>query len=294
MRRLMPACIKCLINAKLENVPEDISADEKAEYMQTVLRMIAEAPAEYAAPMLIRSIGKLQNRLFGFGEDYTDIKIHFNNLMLKMEEEIRAKVEAAEDPVKLGLQYAMVGNYIDFSASYKVDEEYLKEFLKCAPEKEFDQKIYECLKAELASAKKLAYLTDNCGEIVVDKILIAQLQKYYPDLDITVIVRGAPASNDATMEDAIQVGLTEQVCVMGNGSDLAGTWLPELSEEAKEVIYGADLILAKGQANYETMRTGGLNIYHLFLCKCPLFSEWFQVPQFTGMLVNEKFMKSES
>lgn len=290
MRRLLPACIRCLIKAKLEDVPEEISADEKAEYMQTVLRMIGEAPAEYAAPMLIRSIGKLQNKLFGFGEDYSEIKIHYNDLMLKLENEIREKVETNADPLKLAMQYAMVGNYIDFSANYEVDEEYLKDFLKCAPEKEFSMELLTHLKEELANAEKLVYLTDNCGEIVVDKILISQLQKLYPGLDITVIVRGAPASNDATMEDAQQVGLTEIVKVIGNGSDLAGTWMPELSDEAKSLLEEADLILAKGQANYETLRTGGLNIYHLFLCKCPLFSDWFHVPQFTGMLVNEKFL----
>lgn len=288
MRRLLPACIECLINSKLKNVPEGISEERKAEYMQKVLKLLGEAPEEYAAPLLARGIGEIQKEMFGYEEDFTETKIYFNDLMLKLEEEISERIEAAEDPLKLAMQYAMIGNYIDFGAKYTVDEAYLKEFLACAPEKGFDQTIFEAMKRELSVSKKLVYLTDNCGEIVVDKILIKQLQKYYPDLDVIVIVRGAPASNDATIEDARQVGLTECVKVIGNGSNLAGTWLEELSEEAKGCIYGADLILAKGQANYETMRGLGLNIYHLFLCKCPLFSYWFDVPQFTGMLINEK------
>lgn len=289
MFRLHPACISCLTKSQLEKAPADTPDEIKTEYMQRVLKVIAEAPKEHAAPVVAREIGRIQKEMFGIGEDYTQIKVHFNDLMLKRETEIRGKIAEAQDPLKLALQYAMIGNYIDFGARYKVDEEYLKEFLSDASEKEFSQQMYEKLKLELASAKKLTYLTDNCGEIVVDKVLIAQLQKQYPDLEITVIVRGAPASNDATMEDAIQVGLTEIVKVIGNGSNLAGTWMEELSEEAKKEMQEADLILAKGQGNYETLRLRGMNIYYLFLCKCQLFAELFQVPKFTGMLVNEKY-----
>lgn len=288
MRRLHPACIECLIHSKLTSVPEETSEERKAEYMQAVLRLLGEAPKEYAAPLLAREIEKLQKEMFGCEEDFTAIKKHFNHLMLKLETEIDEQVESADDPIKLAMQYAMVGNYIDFGAMYKVDETYLKEFLRCVSEKEFDPTLFEMMKKELSAAQKMVYITDNCGEIVADKILIRQLQKYYPNLDITVIVRGAPASNDATIEDAQQVGLTEMVRVIGNGSDLAGTWMDELSNDAKSRIEGADLILAKGQANYETLSGLGLNIYHLFLCKCPLFSHRFDVPQFTGILINER------
>lgn len=289
MFRLHPACISCLTKSQLEKAPADTPDELKTEYMQRVLKVIAEASKEYAAPVVAREIGRIQKEMFEIEEDYSEIKQHFNKLMLQREPEIREKVDAAQDPLKLALQYAMIGNYIDFGARYKVDEEYLKEFLNCAPEKEFSQKMYDYLRTELASAKKLVYLTDNCGEIVVDKVLISVLQKQYPELDITVIVRGAPACNDATMEDAVQVGLTGIVKVMGNGSNLAGTWMEELSEEAKAEMQEADLILAKGQGNYETLRLRGMNIYYLFLCKCQLFAELFQVPKFTGMLVNEKY-----
>ena len=89
------------------------------------------------------------------------------------------------------------------------------------------------------------YLTDNCGEIVMDKILIQQIQKKYPDLEIAILVRGAEVINDATMEDAAQVGLTEIARVLPNGTDIAGTWLEELSQEAKAVLESADVIISK-------------------------------------------------
>ncbi len=116
---------------------------------------------------------------------------------------------------------------------------------------------------ELSDARSLVYLTDNCGEIVLDKIAVKMLQKLYPHLSITVIVRGEPVVNDATMEDAAMCGLTELVPVIGNGSRVGGTWLPDISEEARQLLDRADVIIAKGQGNFETLNGCGLNIYYL-------------------------------
>ena len=132
------------------------------------------------------------------------------------------------------------------------------------------------------------YLTDNCGEIVMDKLLIEEIQKLNQKAEVTVIVRGLPVLNDVTMEDAIQVGLTEMVNVIGNGSEIAGTYLEDISEEAKNVIDDADVILAKGQGNFETLRMCGKNIYYIFMCKCEMFAKRFQVPRYYGMLINDK------
>jgi len=135
-------------------------------------------------------------------------------------------------------------------------------------------------------------LTDNCGEIVLDKLFIREIMKQYPQLKITTIVRGGAVLNDAQLEDAKQIGLTELVAVLDNGNNIAGTWLEEVALPAKQRIEEADVILAKGQANFETLRGCGLNIYYIFLCKCEMFARQFEVEKFTGMLVNEKKLKS--
>ena len=103
-----------------------------------------------------------------------------------------------------------------------------------------------------------------------------------------VLVRGEQVLNDATLEDAVQVGLTEMADVRGNGSDIAGTCIEEMSEEARKIIYDSDVILAKGQGNFETMQMCGLNVYYIFMCKCEMFARKFQVPRFTGMLLSDK------
>lgn len=287
IERLRPECISCLIKGNLEKFPEGISDAAKLEYMQRVLKVVAEAPKTVSAPVIVRTVNEIQKELFGYEADYTDIRRHFNQVMLEREAGIRQKLEQSEDSLKLAIQYAMTGNYIDFGAMKNVDEEKLGELLEDARHNPVNDREYEALKQDLAKGKKLVYLTDNCGEIVLDKLLIQEIQRFNPQLEVTAIVRGAAVLNDAVLEDAQQTGLTEIVRVIGNGNNIAGTWLEELSEEAGQEVEAADVIIAKGQGNFETLRMCGKNIYYIFMCKCEMFATEFQVPRFSGILVND-------
>ena len=286
--RLNPGCISCLIKNRLEDFPENTSREMQILYMQRVLKEISEAPKSVSAPVIVRTINKIQKEMFGYNKDFTHVKAYFNDLMLGKVPVIQEKLEESEDSLKLAIQYAMTGNYIDFGAMNKVDENELQRFLDDAHNNFVDEAEYATLQAEISNAKEIVYLTDNCGEIVMDKVLVQEIQKANPSADITVIVRGMPVLNDATMEDAIQVGLTDMVNVIGNGSEIAGTCLEEISEEAKAKMEQADVIIAKGQGNFETLQMCGLNIYYIFMCKCEMFAKRFQVPRFSGMLLNDK------
>ena len=90
------------------------------------------------------------------------------------------------------------------------------------------------------------------------------------------------------MEDAEEIGLTDLVRVIGNGSNVGGTWIPGITSEARDLLYDADLIIAKGQGNFETLNDCGLNIYYLFLCKCDLFQRRFHAENLQGMFLNER------
>ena len=289
IKRLHPECISCMTKIHLDKCPSEMSEDKKVEYMQRVLKVLAEAPSNYGAPVIVRTINEIQEEMFGIKQDYAEIKKHYNQVMMGHEGQVTEKLEQSEDSVKTGIQYAMIGNYIDFGARINVNEEQLTELLNDADRFVIDEKQYSELVRDLEKAHKLVYLTDNCGEIVMDKLLIREIRKKYPELEVTVLVRGVEVINDATMEDAAQVGLTDMVRVIPNGSDIAGTWMEELSEEAKAVLEDADVILSKGQGNFETLRKCRMNIYYIFLCKCDLFANTFQVPKLTGMLINEKY-----
>lgn len=285
--RLHPECISCIVRKQLDRCPEEAALETKVEYMQRVLRLVADAPRSAGAPLIVYQIGKVQEEMFGCRRDFTDIKIHFNEVMLAREAEILEETERAEDPLKAAIQYAMVGNYIDFGAMQNVDEKYLDELLGSASGQPVDEAVYRKLRRGLADAGRVVYITDNCGEIVLDKLLIRRMRMLNPRAEITVLTRGGQALNDATVEDARQTGLDREVRVIGNGSDIAGTCWEYLSAEAQEAIGSADLIFSKGQANFETMQGCGRNIFYLFMCKCARFEKRFQTPLYQGVLLHE-------
>ncbi len=285
--RLDPACIHCLIKKHLSAAPEGATQEERISYMQKMLRLIADASPYEGAPVLVSEIEALQREMFGVSRDYSAEKTAFSALMLSLEEKIHAAIEAADDPLYAAVQYAMIGNYIDSGAQEKIDEATLSALLADSDRFVPQQAAYEAFRADVLGAKKLVYLTDNCGEIVMDKLLIRQMKKLSPALEITVITRGAPVLNDATLTDALSCGLDEHAALMHNGSAIAGTCLGAIAQEALAEIDGADVIIAKGQANFETLRRCGKNVYYIFLCKCELYANRFHVPRLQGMLLRD-------
>ena len=293
MERLRSECMKCILDKNLEKYPEGTGEKEKVIYFQKLMKILCEAPMNTSAPVIVRDITELQEKMFGMKDEYSEVKHHFNNVMLTYEEGVRAKICSAEDPLKLAIAYAMVGNYIDFGAMQHVDEDALARMLDNAVNIELDKDQYDRLKNDLEQGKELVYLTDNCGEIVMDKLLMETIMRLYPQVNITVLVRGGAVLNDATMIDARQIGLVDLVTVIGNGTQIAGTCLEEISQEAKAAFDAADLVISKGQGNFESLRKCGENIYYMFLCKCGMFARIFDVPEFTGILVNDKCLKDD-
>ena len=285
--RLDPECIRCLLKKHLNAAPESASKEACVSYMQRMLRLMAEASPFEGAPVLVSEIEALQKEMFGIVRDFSKEKKAFNELMLSLEDSVWQKIVHAQDPLYAAVQFAMIGNYIDFGAMDRVDEQTLNALLEDSARFAPQREAYDAFRADVQRAGKIVYLTDNCGEIVMDKLLLRQIHALNPACDLTVITRGAPVLNDATMEDALACGLDEHVLVTHNGSGIAGTCLGQISCEACEKIEAADMVIAKGQANFETLRRCGMNVYYIFLCKCELYAKRFGVPRLQGMLVRD-------
>ena len=286
-QRLHPQCISCLLEKNLKNIPDSFTNAQKSEYMQGVLKIIGNAALGMSAPEIVGEIREFKES-FGEAFDYCEIKDYFNRFMLSLEKGIEGKIEDSSNPLKTAVKYAMVGNFIDFGAMESVDEQKLKNTLENIDEIVIDDTEYEQFESEIIKAENIAYLTDNCGEIVLDKLLIKQILKLNNSVKINVIVRGKPVLNDCTIDDAKQVGMGEIVSVIGNGTSIAGTVLNKISAESKAIIDNADLIISKGQGNFETLHGCGKNIYYLFLCKCKMFADRFGVESFKGIFVNDR------
>ena len=292
--KLNPFCMCCALNKQEQKIRHYPDMEKKTEYMKKVMALMSNTEEKDCAPSLSVDIQKLYSSFWNCPmEDFTEIKKEFNQLMLNMEVSIEDKIRKSNDPLEKALLYARIGNYIDFAALSNVDQSTVITLLDEKSSEALDEKEYKNFLHDLSSAKKLVYLTDNCGEVVLDKMAVKILKEQYPNLDITVIVRGYPVVNDATMEDAEEIGLTDLVNVIGNGSNVDGTWIPGISSESRELLYNADLIIAKGQGNFETLNDCGLNIYYLFLCKCDLFQRRFHAENLQGMFLNERRLVME-
>lgn len=281
-------CYQCLLSRYLETALSLGDAKKAGEFAKELMRQFLDAPESACAPWFGPAATELFTRYYGLSEDrYREEKETSNRFVLERLDRIRARAEQAEDPVYAGMQGAILGNYIDFSALQgQVSFEMLDQMLDKAADMEPDRETYARLCRELEEGRRLLYVTDNAGEIGFDRVFAEILQKRYPHLSITFCVRGGPAANDATREDAEAVGIPFPV--IDNGSCVAGTVPELLSDEAKQAMEQADVIIAKGQANVETMAGCGYNVYYLFLIKCARFMELFGKPKMTPMLLRER------
>ena len=280
-------CISCLLSKQEKLIRQFSDEGRKSEYMHQLLGFLYHNAGSESAPSLAEKIDRLYRTFWDSAEDFSGQKKLYNELLLSMEKDIEEKIENSGDPLMECIKYVCAGNYIDFSAVENVDRAVLASLLGKASLEKVSEKEYREFRSDLGHAKMLVYLTDNCGEIVLDKIFIRHLKKRFPRLQITAIVRGADVLNDATMEDAETVGLTDLVSCIGNGSAAPGTVLKELSPDARRILLNADVVIAKGQGNFESLYGEGLTPYYLFLCKCELFVRRFGLKQFAPVFARE-------
>ena len=279
--RINESCAACLYDKQLHRTDD-------AVYLAEVRRLIDTRRETDTAPYLVYLFDRAYVERFGKRASYREIKKQYNDLALSMEGAVREKIEASPEPMETALLYARIGNYIDFGAMNHVDEQTFLRLFEDVKASEHDTAVMESLFRQCESAESFLLVADNCGEIVLDKLFLTELRRRFPKLDISVMVRGSEVLNDATMEDAEYVGLTQTARVISSGSAAAGTIYSMLSAEARQALDSADVILAKGQGNYESLSHQGRHIFCSFLCKCELFTERFSVPPLTGMLVEER------
>lgn len=278
--RISESCAKCLFD-KQKNKTDD------AAYLAEVKSIIDNRRENDTSPYMVYLFNKVHTCMFGQGADYRDIKKKYNDLVLSMEDKLRSEIEAAADPLAKALMISRIGNYIDFGAMNHVDEDTFLGLFDKTEMCEKDILTYESFKKECEKAKSFLLICDNCGEIVLDKLMVERLKKHYPDMVIRVMVRGGDVLNDATREDAAYSGMADIAEILDNGEAIAGTVYELLSQEAKKAVDESDVILAKGQGNYESMYGQGIHAFYMFLCKCDLFVRRFEVPMLTGIFAEE-------
>lgn len=278
-------CAQCLMKRHVD-VARPLGGDETAtKFARGLMELFLSLPEGADSSRIGPGITQLYGALYGLeGDRYKEEKEQSNAFALERLPKIYAQVEQAEDPIYAALQLSVLGNYLDFAAlAGKVRFEDLEKMLEGAENYDLSGPHYERFLQDLKSAKSFVLITDNAGEVVFDRVLAETIHKAYPELEITFLVRGGPANNDALREDADIVGISFPV--EDSGVAIGGTPLSLISERAKALLERANIILAKGMGNTESLYNCGLPVYYAFLVKCARFEQVFGKPHLTPMFV---------
>lgn len=263
-------CIPCFIRQTLEAIR--MVTDEEAVHekvVREVLHATAAMDFTLSPPKMGQTIHRLIREASGKKDPYYEIKKHCNHLALELYPELKKYVDSSSDRFETSVRLAIAGNIIDFGVTGKLNEDSIHTSIQESLVQLLNKGTVEELKDLIEGAENILYLGDNAGEIVFDRILIEEM----PVEKVTFAVRGFPIINDATKEDAKETGLSGLVTVIDNGSDIPGTVLQECSQEIRSYFAQSDLIIAKGQGNYETLSEESKNISYLFKAKCPVIAK---------------------
>ncbi len=264
-------CFPCFLRQTLE-AGRIAGADEKTqrEVLNSVMRALLEVSQESTPPEIGWLIHKTIREATGNLDPYKEIKKSHNEQVMRIEADLVNFINESSFSVIDALKLAGTGNLIDMGPERQWTD--VKDIFKSFSSKKTAFFDYPFFEKSIKNSKTLLYIGDNAGEIVLDKILIDLLIKKV-DIDVTYAVRGKPVINDATMEDAKFVGITDVVKTIDTGTDFPGVILESCSEEFLEYYHKADVIIAKGQGNYESLSGECENIFFLLQAKCSIIAD---------------------
>lgn len=279
--KLTPYCEECLINGQKRRT------DDEA-YLAWVKETLDSREEEDSAPYMVYLFNQEYQKRFGSTVSYEAEKKQYNELVLTMEKALQKRIDNAPDPLLESILLARTGNYIDFGALNSVDEKTFLSLFENTEASEEDLETYQKFLLDCEEADTFCLIADNCGEIVLDRMMCSRLQQCFPQITVYVLVRGRAVLNDAMEADALTAGFRKEQ-IVSNGNGASGTVLKLLSRQAEELVRNASVILAKGQGNYETLSGIHRRMYYAFLCKCPLFMDRFHAEHLKGLFRMEQY-----
>jgi len=282
--KTFPECIPCFVRqsiqaAKFAGASEQRQkeiADKIEEYLKNI--NMQDTPPKTSRNMHIE-IRKLLNN----EDPYKIVKDKYNTIALSMYEKLKDIVKKSKDRLLTSLRIAIAGNVIDFGAQIEFElEQDIKEVLT----KDFAIFNYEKLKEKLKKEKEILYLGDNTGETVFDRIFIEELKKIY-NSKIIYAVKESPIINDATKEDAVFAGLDKLTEIVSTGCNSPGIVLEYCNREFLELFNKSNLIISKGQGNFEALEQEKRPVFFLFKIKCNVVAQYLGVPKESIVLYNK-------
>jgi uncharacterized protein with ATP-grasp and redox domains len=264
-------CIPCFQRQALQAV-RFISDDEKLHerVLREVTKKLLESNWDLTPPELAHQVHSIVKRITKENDPYKEVKKESNDLVLKIYPELKEKVKKSRDQLRTAVRLAIAGNIIDFAV---LQEFNLKDTIREVSKKRFIIDDYQKLKEKLKDAETLLFFVDNAGEIGLDKLLVETFLEAKKLEKIDFVVKGGPIINDATLEDAVYMGLdglpNSEFLTINNGE--VGTGPARSSQTVKRWIKEHDLVIAKGQGNYEGLSEHD-GLFFMLMVKCPIIA----------------------
>ncbi|NOX66159.1 MAG: DUF89 family protein [Chlorobi bacterium] len=282
--KLQNECLPCALNSLVENLNKTkIDNNKKKHIISDFLKYLADVDYSISPPELGRYLHNLIKHKVENTDPFKEEKIFYNHHLYEKYDYFKNIILTSINPFFMAVKMSIVGNIIDFGTNNKFDLNTIGNLIESS---EITIDKSEQLKEEIGKANLILYLGDNAGEIVFDKLLIEYIKNHYSNKEIYFAVREKPIINDITKEDADFVGMSDFAEVISNGYDIPGTSIEKSSPQFLRIYNSADLIISKGQGNFETLDEESKNIFFLLMAKCDLVANYFNVQK--GSLIVAK------
>jgi uncharacterized protein with ATP-grasp and redox domains len=271
-------CISCFFKQALEaGRMAGANVKTQKKILDEIAKSIPAIKLSSTPPEMGKTIHDIVKRLTGKEDPYKKLKERATEQTLKIYPELKKKTESANDKLLMAVELAIAGNIIDYGTKNTLNVE--KELTKILSKeqrviKEEKESIFnfKSFKNAIKKAKDILYIGDNVGETVFDCVLLKEIKRIYPEKEIVYAVREKPIINDALKEDAVKAGIDNFAEIISSGSEVPGTILPLCSKKFLKIFKKADLVISKGQGNYETLSDEKRPVFFLFMAKCPVIA----------------------
>jgi len=271
-------CIPCFYRQALD-AARIAGADEikQKQIVDKISQLISDFPLEVSPPEMGREIYNLVGKISGVKDPFKEVKENSNKFALKLYPKLKQEINNSEDRLLTAVKLSIIGNIIDYGAKNslnvveEIDHLFQGNFM-INNENNSTTFKYNQFKESINKVDTIIYLADNAGEVVFDRLLIEELVEELVK-QVIYVVRGKPIINDALIEDALFCGINEIAKIISSGSDAPGTLLEYCSPEFIRLYQKAELIISKGQGNYEALSEEARPMFFLFRAKCPVIAE---------------------
>ena len=263
-------CIPCFIKQSLEAAC--MATDDKktqTEVLKEVMKHLQNISFTSSPPELSRDVHQIIKRITKSEDPYKKVKDQSNEMAKKQYPYLKKLVTESDDPLLMAIKLSIVGNVIDFGTMNRLN---VDDMIDNAVKLEFDASSYSQFKRVLDQSETILFLADNTGEIFFDKLLLEELVE--KQKQITYVVKANPIINDATVEDAYLAGIDKLATIIdgysGQNQSAPGMILPYASKEFLDIFESSDMVISKGQGNYEGLSDVDRDVFFMLVAKCPL------------------------